>query len=301
MTLQLLRNISLMVELPIFLALDGPREPNDEFQQDQLISAIRSSGLQVSVVIGKENRGCARGVVNSIDALFRISNSTIGIVLEDDCWPTISFFDFVQENASKLVRDWLTITGQSVGSNPDGSLTFSSYPLIHGWAISRKNWDEVLQNVMNSKHARFQKDIPWKMKKFFERTISKVDTGYLDTWDSHFTYASWRLSQLSACKMNATVLNVGEMSSRDPKAVKHINQLKPASSSIFQNYQMDIYLERLFFGVTYSRALLWAFLNQFNAFLRFFKQRKLTLGQRIRLDLESPTDERYYRVDLSNG
>jgi len=298
-TLQILRNISQMVDLPIFLALDGPREPKDRFQQDQLVSAIQSSGLQVSVVIGTENRGCARGVINSIDALFEVSNSTIGIILEDDCWPTASFFKFVQESVSKLASDWLTITGQCVGLNLDESFSFINYPLIHGWAISKEKWDEILRRIIEIDHIRFEKDIPWKMKTFVRRTMSKVDNGYLDTWDSHFTYASWGLRQPNVCKIGASVFNVGEMSSRDPKTVKEMNYSTPVRSRLVKKDQENAYIEEFFFGVTFLRALLWASLNHFNAVVRLIRRGHLPLGKRIFSDLKIPTSKRYSRAYLS--
>ena len=81
----------------LFVAADGPRRNKPgEAEKCQITRQVVLDHInwecEVHTLIREENLGCKKAVSTAIDWFFSVVDK--GIILEDDCLPDLSFFDF---------------------------------------------------------------------------------------------------------------------------------------------------------------------------------------------------------------
>lgn len=132
----------------LFLASDGPRENKPE--EKKIVEEVRKYILdnidwkcEVKTLFREKNLGCKYAVSGAIDWFFK--NVEQGIVLEDDCLPSQSFFRFCQEMLEKYKNQekiyHINGTNIDIVSNINESYFFSSIPNVWGWATWRRAWN----------------------------------------------------------------------------------------------------------------------------------------------------------------
>ena len=130
-----------------FVAADGPRP--DHFGEEQLCAATRQVVQQVDwasevkTLFRDNNLGCGRGVSSAIDWFFEHVES--GIILEDDCLPSESFFSFCGQMLSHYRHDTrvVSVSGTNVlgrWKETSNAYLFSYYGGNWGWATWRRAW-----------------------------------------------------------------------------------------------------------------------------------------------------------------
>jgi hypothetical protein len=131
----------------LFIAADGPRDFRDDDQKKceqarRIVDQVNWK-CEVNTLFRETNVGCRRAVGDAITWFFR--NVEDGIVIEDDCIASSSFFQFAEE-LLKYYRDdervWC-ISGsnfQNGVKRGDGSYYFSRYNHCWGWASWRRCW-----------------------------------------------------------------------------------------------------------------------------------------------------------------
>ena len=178
----------------LYIASDGPRESCHG--ENEIVEAVRDYVMtninwqcEVKTLFRKKNLGCKYAVSKAITWFF--DNEEMGIILEDDCVPSLSFFLFCQELLEKYKND--TRVWHIGGTNPidkdniSNSYYFSLYNRIWGWASWRRAWkyydvnirfwpviktNKILYNIFNRKEA-----------KYYEKIFDEVYNGNIDTWD----------------------------------------------------------------------------------------------------------------------
>ena len=87
----------------------------------------------------------------AIDWLFR--NEEQGIVLEEDCVPTLGFFSYADQLIAKFKDDrrvWFISGDNFINYNPGGyDYIFSHHSQIYGWASWKDRWDSIDWNLFN--------------------------------------------------------------------------------------------------------------------------------------------------------
>lgn len=147
-TRQVLDRIAEYTPSRIYVACDGPRPGNldDRNLVLQVQEVVRSTvdwPCALHTRFREVNLGCAKGVVDAISWFF--SNEEQGIILEDDCLPHPTFFQFCEELLNCFKRDtriW-SISGDNFhGRHLDSpaSFFFSRYFHCWGWAAWRRSW-----------------------------------------------------------------------------------------------------------------------------------------------------------------
>ena len=148
-TEKLLNAIKQVEPSKLFIAIDGPRESNsnDRVNIDKSIDLIESNitwECEVTYNISKVNQGVKMGPFNAIKWFFSLNS--MGIVLEDDCIPDISFFSFCGEMLERYALDTRIgiISGRNDVELVDSfdSYFFSTSGSIWGWA----SWARVIKN-----------------------------------------------------------------------------------------------------------------------------------------------------------
>lgn len=199
-TMEVFRRIRDARPPKLYVASDGPRA--DRPQEAGVVEQVRRSVLdhvdwpcEVHTLLRTENLGCRAAVSGAISWFF--SHEERGIILEDDCLPSMSFFPFCTELLERHKDDEhiAGITGDfralesAYGPNDYGLV---GYPLIWGWASWRRVWQHY--DVGMSAWTGDPDDVPRlavksrSTKRFLKGVFDAVKTGEIDTWDFQFNF-----------------------------------------------------------------------------------------------------------------
>lgn len=205
----------------LYIAADGHRSQvtneskiTNEIQQ-YLLNNINWD-CQVFTKFNKENLGCRDAVSSAITWFFE--NEEMGIILEDDCLPSKSFFKFCEHSLLRYKNDlriW-HIAGNSLiptklNQKMSESYYFSSFNHIWGWATWANRWkfyDVNLLNIQNKdflkKHFKYNRH-----QKYWSIVFDKIKAKKIDTWDYQWTFTCWYNDGLSVVPMKNLITNIG--------------------------------------------------------------------------------------------
>lgn len=204
----------------LYIAADGARE-NKEGEAEK-VQAVRNFILQaidwpceVKTLFRDSNLGCKYAVSGAISWFFE--NEEKGIILEDDCLPSQSFFWYCESLLERYKEDLRV--GQISGFNRLGKLDlkydifFSRYPMIWGWATWRNRWEkyspdlELLDEVIHNNLFEI----------YFEKFEAKVRldnakaaaSGKINTWDYQWAFTMYINDFLSVIPAVNLIVNLG--------------------------------------------------------------------------------------------
>jgi hypothetical protein len=180
----------------IYITIDAPNEYSsaalsDHRQMLQVIDFVRSkldSTIQMHVQIAKSNYGCAVSVIRGCDWAFMSASNLI--VIEDDCLPNSTFFEFSKDNFENLDIDKgpVILCGtQFAPSDISGNLPMlSRYPLTWGWGTNREIWQILRKSFMrDSKFMLMSQLLSVNSEQSFWRAGSRrALSGFTDVWDT---------------------------------------------------------------------------------------------------------------------
>jgi len=204
----------------LYVAADGPRVDKDEEvekcrQTREIINKI-DWDCEVKTLFREDNLGCKIAVSSAINWFFK--NVEEGIILEDDCLPSKSFFNYCEILLEKYRHD--TRIMHISAENPldtgfgEGSYYFSQIPHIWGWASWRRAWqkydvefhnfenfinDNLIENVFSEEYVQ----------KYWNKIFSRVKDGRINTWDYQWTYALFVNNGLSINPNKNMISNIG--------------------------------------------------------------------------------------------
>ncbi len=154
----------------LYVAADGPRE-NVEMEAQRCEEARRIAtavdwDCEVRTHFQDRNLGCGLNVSSAVGWYF--DNVAQGIVLEDDCVPSQSFYNFCQD-LLEYYKDnprIMHIAGNSWQygrRRGDASYYFSSYANVWGWASWSRAWKCYDFNLRPSWDLRDTWDTQWQL------------------------------------------------------------------------------------------------------------------------------------------
>lgn len=199
-TRQVFENIRQAQPKQLFVAADGPRVDKigekKRCDEARKIATTVDWDCDVQTLFSDENKGCGRGPAEAITWFFEHVEQ--GIILEDDCLPSQSFFFFCQELLYKYKNEEniFLISGinhlQSFDSA--GSYVFSRYAGIWGWATwkrawiqydySMKSWGNPANRNIVNQHFK-KNDTAEYFYNLFERSFKGIDVSW---WDYQWLY-----------------------------------------------------------------------------------------------------------------
>lgn len=206
----------------LFIAADGPRKDKEgELAKCELTRKVVLDHVdwkcEVKTLFRSENLGCGLAVSEAITWFF--DNVEQGIILEDDCLPHPTFFNYCEIllNRYKGDNEIMTISGNNFQDGiqrGDGSYYFSKYTHIWGWATWRRawlqydfymeKWPNYLENKLWTKcNGNTEQYFYWKS--VFEKTYK----GEINTWDYQLAFASWCENNLNILPNVNLVENIG--------------------------------------------------------------------------------------------
>lgn len=210
----------------IFVIADGPR---DGILSDQkLCSEARNQINQIDWPCELRHRfldvnlGCGHGPAKGLDWVFSQVESCI--ILEDDCAPTYSFFDFCQEMLERYKNNEkiMMISGNNhlLGKKTiEDSYCYSIHTQTHGWATWRRAWKQYDFFMLDWLEFR---SLEWLTnylgdKSYARGWLKTFDTVYREVsndprcsyWDFQWTYALWKNHGLTVIPRVNLVTNIG--------------------------------------------------------------------------------------------
>ncbi len=204
----------------LFVAADGPREDRPgEAEKCRACRAIIDQvdwECEVHTLFREKNLGLKLAVSSAITWFFEHVEE--GIILEDDCLPSQSFFWFCRELLEKYRDDErvMSIAGnnfQDGRQRGDGTYYFSRSPGIWGWATWRRAWK--LFDLESKTFPQFKAQNQIKnifqdklIRKFVVRKIEEARNGG-NTWGFSWYYAVLANNGLAATPNVNLVSNCG--------------------------------------------------------------------------------------------
>jgi hypothetical protein len=205
----------------LLVVADGPRAgcPGEGRRCEEAREIVTSPDwpCEVQVNFASQNLGCRRRVSSGLDWVFQQCSEAI--ILEDDCVPCASFFDFCSAMLRRY-RDDNRIVHISGGNFQDGrrrgsaSYYISRYPYTWGWASWRRAWQAYDVNISAWPAAYRERwlesifDDPQEAQ-YWEAIFDRLYRGQIDTWDYQWMFACWRQGGLSIVPNENLVTNVG--------------------------------------------------------------------------------------------
>jgi hypothetical protein len=279
----------------IYISIDGVKnsERNDSHQEIKKIVAsfrIKEPGVQIALRLGNKNYGAGIAVVSGIDWFFK--NENVGMILEDDLRISKSlpsYFDYLITSRN-ILSEFSIITGTNYANN-NSQFSFSTYPIIWGWATSSSNWKLMRADMISPQ--RFQaRNLFSASKSFWLLGKLRALSGEIDAWDVPLAGEFHFLKRKCLIPPVNLVKNIGFDNSAThtteeiwPLNLKLSEIEKQAIDSItkFDDLEcVDKFLERRIFkirfhhGLTYLVALTKAFIGKrfsgTNYFIRQLKE-----------------------------
>ena len=208
--------------LRLYIAADGPRsEIPEEANRCELSRNIALNvdwDCEVKTLFRDHNLGCRLAVSQAIDWFFE--HEPEGIILEDDCLPSQSFFWFCQEmlefyRNDKAVGAICGFYSNELEYTPNASYFFSRYLRVWGWAGWRRSIEGYDTNIdfLTEKQNTWEKDIfsgtEIILKNYWQNIFEEVRSGKIDTWDTQLQYLLWLKKQWVATSSINLIKNIG--------------------------------------------------------------------------------------------
>ena len=203
----------------IYVAADGARESKKG--EAEKVKAVREFVMQnidwecdVKTLFREQNLGCKMAVSGAIDWFFE--NEEMGIILEDDCLPSQSFFWFCEE-LLKRYKDDMRV-GMISGDNFQKGITrggadyyFSIYNHIWGWASWANRWKNYDVSLKNFNDTKFIKELfdDKKTVKYWLQIFKTMKKQLINTWDYQWTFTLWNKKQLTILPNTNLIKNIG--------------------------------------------------------------------------------------------
>lgn len=205
----------------LFIVADGPRanKAKDKAKCGEARRIIEEVDWECRVFknFSDVNLGCKARVESGLDWVFEKVDKAI--ILEDDCLPDPSFFDFCGELLEYYKDDTrvMAISGDNFQFGRErtkDSYYFSRYPHCWGWATWKRAWqhyDPGMQLWPQTKCENRLKDILHNKlaARYWHDKFRKTYDGDIDTWDYAWTLACWLQSGLCVLPSANLVSNIG--------------------------------------------------------------------------------------------
>lgn len=204
----------------LYIAADGARAHKPEDKQLSLrtreIFKQVDWPCEVKTLFRDQNMGCGPAVSVAISWFFE--HEEMGIILEDDCLPSVEFFGFCREMLIHYQNDERVM--QVCGSNfqrgikrGEASYYFSMFSFIWGWATWRrawKNYDFELNNIKTDAELNLDFYTSNKgLKRYWKQIFLFSKRKAFNTWDYQWSLTILKCKGLCAVSNYNLVTNIG--------------------------------------------------------------------------------------------
>jgi hypothetical protein len=218
-TKQIISALSEIKPSKIYVFADGPRDIKEDLICNETRSIINKINWECEIItnFNKINLGCKIAVSNSLDWFF--TYETEGIILEDDCIPSIDFYNFCSSMLSKYRDDESvgSITGTKISPfNTNYNIDYfaSKYPNVWGWATWKRVWDkyDVYIKNWNTEWESNKLDEYLNNEKcsnYWKVIFTKIYEEKIDTWDYQLIFLFFKERYLCITPNSNLIKNIG--------------------------------------------------------------------------------------------
>jgi hypothetical protein len=175
----------------IYVSLDGPKQndPKDVALCESTNQAVQQLAKSFSgdfyISSSEVNLGSAENVIRSLDWFF--SHENFGLILEDDCLPDASIFNYISTLRYLLEYPgvWL-LSGYRPNVSELNSIDYSlvSVPLSWGWATTAEHWQKMRFFIWaNPKGSLLSAFLKGANAVFWGVGSRRAKRGWVDAWD----------------------------------------------------------------------------------------------------------------------
>jgi len=239
----------------LYVAADGAHA--GRANESQIVGKVREIATnvdwpcEVSTLFRDKNLGCKNAISSAISWFF--THEAEGIIIEDDCLPSQSFFWFCEEMLERFRHDQgvMAVTGTNITRHIafEADYFYSRYALMWGWAtwasawkqydLQLKNWPGVnqIKHLKGLGVTRLKDALVWKS------VLTQVKDGGIDTWDFQWIYSCWMCGGLSIAPAKNLIRNNGFSSD-----ATHTTNFDPIRSTLVLNdlhWPLEEPLERM--------------------------------------------------------
>ena len=221
-TIQVFEEIRKAKPPRLYIAADGARSNHDG--EAEKVSEVRDFIIRnidwecvVSTLFREQNLGCKIAVSTAITWFFE--NEAQGIILEDDCLPSQSFFWYCEDLLERYKYDKriYLVSGynkQNEWCRGEDSYFFSNYGGIWGWASWSRAWQDydVDMSDINEfiRRNHFVNLLGIKDGIFRQKMIyDSIKVNKMNTWDYQWGYARHKNNGLACVACKNLVENIG--------------------------------------------------------------------------------------------
>lgn len=219
--LKSLSSIRRMQPKKIYIAGDGARKNviGEEVKVSETRKAILNAidwPCEVNTLFQDQNLGCANGVFEAINWLFK--NEEKGIIIEDDCVLRDSFFPFAEEMLNRYENDMRIGMIDAANYLPNiiipYSYGFSRYKSTNGWATWRRAW-KLMDMDMKWRGTEWEKSVidnmDYKSKGYYywKYRLKAVDLKDVSAWDWQWYFTLAANNMLGIYPKYSLITNIG--------------------------------------------------------------------------------------------
>jgi len=206
----------------LYVAGDGPRDRDpvrrSEIEQARRVATAVDWDCEVHTLIRKDNLGCRVAVSTAIDWFFEQEEE--GIILEDDCVPSPSFFRYCGELLERYRNDEriMCISGDNFQQGrtvTPYSYYFSKFNHCWGWATWRRAWAHYDRNMSGWPEFRDGDGlVAWSdgskaHTQYWRNIFDTAAAGEIDSWAYRWTFSCWAQNGLTCLPARNLVKNIG--------------------------------------------------------------------------------------------
>jgi len=203
----------------LLVVADGPRSEAEAHVCAEARAIVDQVGwhCDVRTNFSDTNLGCKKRMSSGLSWVFDQCGEAI--ILEDDCVPGASFFQFCDELLERYRFDErvMMITGDNLSPDPlpNGySYCFSRTLYCWGWASWRRAWrhyDLEMKLWPTVRDTDWLSALLWDpaRESYWKRIFDMAHAGSIDTWDYQWVLACWLQSGLTVVPARNLVTNIG--------------------------------------------------------------------------------------------
>ena len=203
----------------LYIASDGPRP--EKVGEREKVEEIRKWLLDhvdwpcevKTRFLEKNSGGCGPGVSGAVTWFFQ--NEKDGIILEDDCVPSQTFFRYCEECLDRYADDkriWHINGGVPIEYDDDASYYFGRVMMCWGWASWADRWASFRLNI-GQVSGRELKGISSRniVQEYWRNAARMCACGEVETWDYQWVLTIMRNNGLCIMPCKNLVTNIGDV------------------------------------------------------------------------------------------
>jgi hypothetical protein len=204
--------------IKLYISSDGPRNA----EESKKVSIVREIvgkidwNCEVQFLSNEQNLGCRGAVEKAITWFFDCEEQ--GVILEDDCLPSDSFYRFCKEILIHYKNDQriFGITGDNFQKGPRSNFSyyFSRYFFMWGWATWKSRWEKhltVMENfdsILKDLESKKLLNDKFANDKLIKNAICAMNGG-VDTWDFQWIFSAMVNNSLVVTPEVNLIKNIG--------------------------------------------------------------------------------------------